>query len=43
MAVAMVAGLFIAKIEAKDFMTAALMAFTYYFTMAQPGKDTPAQ
>jgi len=31
-AVAVVAGMFIGKIDAKDFMVLASMAFTYYFT-----------
>jgi len=35
MALAVVAGLFLGKIESKDFMVLASMAFAYYFTKAQ--------
>jgi hypothetical protein len=39
MAVATVAGMFIGKIEPKDFMMLASMAFSFYF--AQKGDSTP--
>lgn len=35
MAIAVVAGLFIGKIESKDFLVLASMAFAYYFTRDQ--------
>lgn len=38
MALAVVAGLFLGKIEAKDFMVLASMAFAFYFvTPSNPG------
>jgi hypothetical protein len=40
MGLATIAGLFLGKIDAKDFMVLASMAFTYYFT-AKASTSTP--
>lgn len=37
MALAVTAGLFLGKIDAKDFMVLAAMAFTFYFTAPRTG------
>jgi hypothetical protein len=36
MALAVISGLFLGKIEAKDFIMLASMAFTFYFTKSLP-------
>jgi hypothetical protein len=41
MAIAIIAGLFLSKIDPKDFMILASMAFTFYFTRKGDNPELP--